>query len=504
MLSRRPQVLWFGKPPDEQDQREARNRRLELVAVQPGTVPSFRFARAAVFWATSPHFESTIEALEVHILGAINEGLFLFIVVGSEAQRKDIARALDSALPKGAPNDQHRVRMYPVEPHEASNTALMHNPGPTANDLLEIVTPAGVELGTDQQLLLRRAFHDCRAINLRPISRGRSGAQTFLVAATLAASNAGPQPVPFFAKLGASRKLRQEMERFAVFAEHHVRWYLRPNFLADRRIYGVEHGILVGTFVDPSRSLSEVVLAGEGPPAIRALFEETLSVLRQEQEFSESEAPGSVFDPLEEFCGHDKIPSARVEAAEAFGGTVNKPRSLWRKLIGLPQQKWRRSAIHGDMHGENVRVRRGDAIVIDFAHAKPGPMSADLASLEVHLAFSVCPAAYTSDREAWTRDVEVLYRASTIDAAFVNDVPEREGQVLHACLKEIRRLAGNSVCSTEEYKRVLAVYLLRHASFPPDPPDSEVDEFRRAYAYWLANRLVISICADHEPRQEAA
>ena len=87
--------------------------------------------------------------------------------------------------------------------------ALTHNPGPVANDRLEIKVPDDVVLRREQRLLLQRAFHDCKAIELQPITGGMSGALTFLVDAALADSNAGSRPVPFFAKLDAPGKLRR-------------------------------------------------------------------------------------------------------------------------------------------------------------------------------------------------------------------------------------------------------------------------------------------------------
>ena len=228
-----------------------------------------------------------------------------------------------------------------------------------------------------------------------------------------------------------------------------------------------------------------------------------MGVLRQESTGSEPDAPGSVIEPLEHFCKNERVPAARVEAAKAFGGIVHTPRSLWRKLIGLPKQNWRRSAIHGDMHGDNVRVRKEDAIVIDFAHAMIGPMSADLASLEVWLAFKV-PLDRAVDREVWCQSTERLYRPESVDLAMTGLTLEVANATADPCLREIRLLAQGSTYSAEEYRRVLALYLLRQATFPPEEICREEDEFRRTYAYWLANRLVVALCTAREPQMETA
>ncbi len=501
----RPKMLWFGRQPNEDDLREAKNRDLTLEVVGSGASPDFRHARAAVFWATNAHLEPTAVLLESTLVQAINEGLFLHIVVGNEGARRDIERVLTKHLPPGAPTDRHSLRLdyNGMASSEAPNAALRHAPGPAANDKLQICLPeeSGL-LDDDQKFLLRRAFSDCKSITLRLIAGGKSGALTFLVDATLAASNAGPHPQPYFVKLGSAQKLREELQKYAIYAEHHIAWHLRPNFQPTRCIYGVKQGILVGNFVQSSRSLWEAARAGEGAAYIRTLFEETLAVWRKEAKKWPPEQPGSVVTPLEDFCGHNRIPNMRVEAAKAHGGTVHSPLSLWRKLLGLPPGYWSHSSIHGDMHGENVRVRKQDAIVIDFAHSTNGPTCADLASLEVWLSFKVPPDEML-DRAQWHQRVEELYRPEMVNEDIKAKLPEPSGDWVRTCLHEIRRIAGTSTHDAGEYKRVLSVYLLRHASFPPDEGWEAEDEYRRTYAYWLANRMITALCVTEPSQLEA-
>ena len=56
---------------------------------------------------------------------------------------------------------------------------------------------------------------------------------------------------------------------------------------------------------------------------------------------------------------------------------------MWESLLGLTGQKYRAAPMHGDLHGNNVRVRGGDAIVIDLASIASGPLVADLAGLSL-------------------------------------------------------------------------------------------------------------------------
>jgi hypothetical protein len=483
----RPKIIWFGCPPQELVFPEAKKRDLVIDVVSTGAVPDWRHARAAVFWAPG-QLEDVLAALDHHLVQALDHGLFLHIVAGHDGQRKELERLLSRMLP-GDMHEVPRIRTMPgVEPHEGPNKALIHDPGPAPNSALEI-TGTVDQLTAGHRLLLQRAFHDCWSIKLQLISGGLSGALTYLVDARLSDSNAGPRPMPFFVKLDGPAKLRQEMRRFQRYAEHHIPWFLRPNFVDARCIYGVQLAILVGTFVPSSKSLWEALQEPNGRRHIRALFEETLAGLRQAVPgHAHVVAQGSVVAALEEFCRHERIGATRVTSAGQWG-SVHPVRSLWHKLLDLSSQPWQHGTMHGDMHGENVRVRKDDAIVIDFAHAALGPLSADLASLEVWLAFKVPPNG-SSDREAWRAQVEYLYRPELIDAVFQGPAADPMTGWVGECIGEIRQLARTSAFSPDEYKRVLAVYLLRQSSFEADCDEVE---YRRAYAYWLADRLVLSI-----------
>jgi Phosphotransferase enzyme family len=493
----RPKLLWFGRPSRDEDKREATNRNLIIEEVLPKSSPDFTHARAAIFWATMPHFELAVSELERLLVAAVNNGLYAYVVVETLGQLNEVNRVLNERHPHGARDGTYRVRtsaaISPLQPHEAPQEALLHYPGPRANRSLLIETPPDVSLSEAHRLLLQRAFHDCKAIKLELIIGGFSGALTFDVRATLAASNAGPTPMPFFAKLHESAKLREEMQSFREYAEHHVAWYLRPNFLPDRCLYGVQHGILVGSFVEDSRSLWEVAVEGNGPRHIRSLFKETLGVLRQDPQVADPGTHGSVVEPLEDFCKHWRVPKDRVERAKQFGGEVHSPPTLWRKLLNLPSRKWLRTSIHGDMHANNVRIRKEDSIVIDFAHAAKGPMCTDLASLEVWLTFE-WPRTQHFDNTAWQQRTEHVYRPAEIMRTSFSESDTATQHWLLPCLQEIRQLAMDATLHPDEYLRVLSVYLLRHATFPANARCDEDDEFRRTYAYWLANRLVLSLC----------
>ncbi len=503
----RPKLLWYGRPVTSDDKREAENRHLLIEEPAPDAEPDFIHARAAIFWATKPHFHSAVTQLEAQLVAAVNNGLFVFVVVETAGELKEVTRVFTALHPEGAGDGSYRVRTSgpssPVQPYEAPQESLMHPVRPGANRSLLIDTPINVDLSNDQRLLLERAFHDCKAIKLELITGGLSGAMTFYVQATLAASNAGPTPMPYFAKLHDSAQLREEMSSYQEYAEHHVAWYLRPDFLPVRCLYGVRQGILVGRFAEGSRSLWDIAVVGQGPSHIRSLFNDTLGILRRDRQVIDAVTHGSVVEPLDAFCKHWRVSSDRVDLARQFSVDVQTPATLWRKLLNLPTQRWLRSPIHGDMHANNVRVRKEDAIVIDFAHATLGPMCADLASLEVWLTFEWMDGLHF-DRAEWKQRVECMYRPSDLmHVSWSQDDPVMN-HWLPPCLFEIRLLAKDCTLGADEYLRVLAVYLLRHATFPANVRCANDDEFRRAYAYWLANRLVAHLCQAQVPDLEAA
>jgi len=477
--------------------------------VEQGALPDFRFARAAVFWASRPHFGSCLAELKLHLEGAIDAGLFPVIVVDTTTQMNAVKRILDEKLPElpdGIPESRYRLLTTPLQYYDAPNLAFMHSPGPPDNPSLRIQLPPRITLSANQALLLQRAFHDCKSVEMELISGGLSGAMTFLVSATLSNSNAGPKPMPFFAKIHRADRLQEELKRYKQFAEYHIGFHLRPNFVPDRCLFGVTNGILVGNFVQGSVSLLDAALDGHGPRYIQTLFADTLEVLRSEMPVAVEAAATSVVEALEPFCKYWKIPAERIESArQLHGGVVHDADTLWHKLVNLPPRRWRRCAIHGDMHGENVRVRKDDAIVIDFAHAAQGPATADLASLEVWLSFK-CHAGCSADESAWRSEMADLYNPNRVLAGATEPGPAGVTEWSQQSVRQIRCIAYASTYSTEEYTRVLAVYLLRHASFPADEENEVRDEARRAYAYWLANQLIEALCDTTTPEltEEAA
>lgn len=491
-------VLWLGRPASEEDRREIIQRGLLLMEASSIDDESARHARGAIVWAAEGYFERAYGLVEAGAKIAINHGLLLFIVVDSEPQRREIVRLLETTLRDAFTESACKIRLGKVPSYEGPHSTLIHTPGPAANPGLNIRAADLPEFGPDDRLVLQRAFHDCESVDLSPIKGGLSGANTYLAQATLADSRAGKTPMPYFVKLGNGKRLESELRSFKDYAERHISWHLRPNLDSAKCIFGSARGVVVGSLIPTSQSLWEAIVDGQAPSCIRSLFEETLGILRQQA--VDCRPQESIVDNLEDTMRWRNVPSRIVRAAGAYGGEVLEPARLWRKLIALPHRLWRACAIHGDMHGENVRVRKGDAIVIDFANSTIGPVVADLASLDIWLSFR---APIAVGEVAWREHVTRAYERSRLlgtDQLAARDPALTQVAV---ALDEVRRQARRSATTDDEYLRVLAVYLVRHASFPP-LPEIPFDGQRRAYAYWLANRLILELEAMNHNTRVAA
>lgn len=275
LLPERSRVLWFGASPSSAECAEFANRALDLVQVTNESNPDFTYARGAVFCAHPPAVPIVASQLGA-VRDALDHGLLVFLLASDDAVQIHVWGELPAIVRDGQKAaDFIRRRTGTMRPHECAEAIARHDPGKPANSSLDIALVGSAILRTDHRFLIQRAFSDCVAVSLTSLDGGRS-ASTYLVQATLKASEAGPRPLPFFAKLDSSTKILAERSCYELYAETHIPWYLRPNLQPKRCIIGVDQGILVGSFVEQSESLWEAVLKGKGSRYIHALFEETL------------------------------------------------------------------------------------------------------------------------------------------------------------------------------------------------------------------------------------
>jgi hypothetical protein len=174
--------------------------------------------------------------------------------------------------------------------------------------------------------------------------------------------------------------------------------------------------------------------------------------------------------------------------------------AAWGKLATI-EFKYRAATIHGDLHGENVRVRGDDAILIDLGGVRgdtlPGreaPLCFDVAMLEVALVFAYRGPQDGKDefeQPEWKAEIEPFYELHAISNSPSIDAPPNPESWLYGCLQRIRAFGIYDQSSAYEYPIALVIALWRWCKFLPSK--GEADRGRRVVALELGCRLVEQI-----------
>lgn len=477
-------VYWVGLPPTNDEKLEFEQRNLLIRILDNDLTFDFNVARALVYKALPPSLPVVYSLLK-HYRAALNNGLIVYLIAADDAIQAHLMKEVPDNIRNGHLAAQVRCRTGHMPSYECAENIARHEAGRYANPNLQIQLPMQFSLNEDQEFIVRRAFNDCSAISLEPLTGGRS-ATAFLVQATLSASEVGPRPLPFFVKLDVAHKILKEVNNYQLYATLHIPWYLRPNLDHSRCLQGINNGILVGSFVEQSESLWQAILNGKGPRYIHGLFEETLMGWRS-QAYRRQPVKCSLANSLAHVFQWEKVPKELILLASEHGDVL-QPKELWEQLLNLPEHNLRYAPMHGDMHGENVRVRNNDAIIIDLANACNGPLCADVASLEVWITFEV-PSLKVQipDRAIWKHVVNELFTPSEVIRPPRLASMEFGVDWLRGCIRQTRMIAG-AICECDlEYPTAIAIHLLRRAQYKVE---NEEDGYRRSFAYYLGSQLV--------------
>jgi Phosphotransferase enzyme family len=479
----RSRILWVGEPPPN-GLRESLDRlqlSLKLTAVDALT-NEWPWARAVVFSVSQPgspllqNIESALAA------AALTEGLRAYVVAPLE--HVPVLNRRLSALPYGGRIALRDSRTLTNILAECASCL----PGPSRSTTL---TLSGCDdCDSEDIVLLRRGFSDCTEVRFSTLIGGRSAA-TFQAFARLQDSKAGPYPLPFFVKLDRYGKIKREIENYQDCTALFIPFYARPNIDLNRCVLGAERGLIVGNFVEHSDSLRELVERGTAQAAINSLFEDALRGWRT-QAYVGHGSPWHA--PLARSLGGGAIkqfsPRARNRAdayareAAALGAslTATEIGQMLDELLPIPH---RIALCHGDLHGDNIRVRAGHAILIDFAAVERGPLVADPAALETALVLRA--SAHESD---WSTVASELYGIEHLEALPAPREPSAPLSALWNSVRQIRRFGLAEQLTRQEYATAAAVYLLRHGLHDRDPGEQGI---RRPTLVWLAERLARSI-----------
>jgi hypothetical protein len=485
----RADVLWYGAPPTDADREAFAWFDLRVVVADAGDTPQFERVCGLVVNGFAPHLEDAERSLD-HVRPALDCGCLVYVLAEDDATQQRLQVGL---------NFKHdRIRPYtmPTDARSYACVIARQDVGSSPNYDLDIRGEGAKGLSDEDELLVRRAFSDAVEVQLEPLPAGRSGALVYQADARLKYSLAGARPMPFFVKLGRQDKIAAERRNYEVFAAIHVPFHLRPNLMSERCVEGRSQAALVGSLVENGTPLASVVRGGDGPPAIRYLFSETLMGWRKDA-MEKEPSRACLADRL----GH-LVNSARaqlVDLARSFGD-VYEPPELRGRLLGLGQQTFFVGSVHGDLHGENVFVVRGPyAILLDFGSVARGPIVADIANLDVWLA---CEPSADGDGtptfEEWSDAMDRLYALDVlVRPPGPNVIPPRFGW-LEDAVRELRSCAGDTVQCEQEYPVAVALHLAGRARHLDTHDAHEAN--RRAYAYYLACRLTDELVAAHRER----
>ncbi len=474
-------VLCIGPPVAGNLETELKQRRLApKAATAQISRTDFSLCRALLFHFDSTNPQRIVNDIKATYPDALNHGAKRVAVVDTE-QDVVTLQALLVGVTEATEMPPPFLATLPFNIAEHLARAVV---GPSEHASLEIKT-AGTELSPEGELLLRRAFADCKSILVEPLVPGFSTDNVLCVHATLELSNAGPWPLPFFVKIDVLEKVNKELRCYGEFVRFYVPFNLRPDFDSRRKVSGATRGVLVSNFVEDAASLlEEVVERGRGVHALHSLFEDAMRGWRLQ---GKSVSGNCIEQALTKFKWHEPH-TAVVALAETFGAR-RSPEDLVKLLKARCPLTYFDAPIHGDLHARNVQVRGSDAILIDFLSTDRGPMLWDHAALDVSLMFDGLKKEIKAESE-WDFILMATYQPGAITRVPTPVHRTEPGYRRLMATRKVRHYALAEQVSDGEYTALVALQLLRRSGYY-DPKDEDPHEYARAYA--LAEALACTL-----------
>ena len=519
MIVERTQVLWIGPAPSKAILTEFERRRLKItVTADSISDADFAVSRGIVFSFDEKQKGISIGRIKSYARQASEHGL-LVVVDGKKASTERILQAhIPSSLVSDLPEEFKRFSAFPRPQfslgrpaHELAELVARHPVGPYFSGPSDLEVKGKLPERASDLFLLRRAFGDCRAITVEPLTKGLSGARVLVVYAEFPDGEAAPYPLPYFAKIDTRERILKEYAAYDRFVTRYVPFSQRPNCEPKRCFLALDDGILVGDFVDDSVSLADIVKPSGARSIIHSLFDDALRGWREQAFYSNRRIPFAEIRPG--ILDPNRIKGVTFEVAKKFGA-ARAPKTLSAVLDEGTRYTYRYGPVHGDLNTQNIRVRNGEAVLIDFYKSRPGALAADLASLEIAICFSMEADIHwdAADQEPyedsarfkeWKGHIDRLF--SYIPGEFGMVPPFQEQPCSHnwmwsAC-RQLRLMAHYIEPDEQAYAYLLAAYLLRMTMFPENDTDllsHTPSAVVRGYAYWCAEQILIAIGSQKE------
>lgn len=348
-----------------------------------------------------------------------------------------------------------------------------------------------IAICSEAELLIQRAFHDCKTVDLVPISNGMSGVATYRVYAELRDNIPPTQwPYVYFVKLGGRQMIEKEHYNYRESAMGHIPYHLGPRLKLDRCALGHEMGILVSDYVAGAETLKDCARDGRAAMAVGNLFSTTIASWRSGAKSEQRNLPETLSKSFPE-----NIPDHRKQLMQDFGSSLDLA-AFKLRFDALDSTPVLMGVIHGDLHATNVLVRGSDAIIIDFEKiAMDMPVLFDAASLEAGLFIN----GFIGDRRSWSEVLDSVEQLYSLDAfnGEVQPCHPRDGSCWYFdCVRQIRLHTKSMELQPHQYAWTLACLLAKKScnrrDFSNDVgiPGMLFREEVRAMAMVLAERII--------------
>jgi hypothetical protein len=366
-----------------------------------------------------------------------------------------------------------------------ANTIAVNPPNHPPNKTLEIeVTNAkgAIEpLSPERELLVQRAFWNCKLVRLFEKSDGLSTARAYEGFAYHGENIvAGEWPYRVMVKIGPRRDVAREYYKYRNIFLENVPFHLGPRLRLDRCVLGRSCGLIVSDFVANAQTIRDVARKGRGAAAIASLFNVTLVAWRRAaKENRDLRLNEFLADTV---LGERTVPAHREARMSRFGS--KKPLShLVQAIRGAATgDVVLTGMVHGDLHATNVLVRMHDAVIIDLERIEQGwPLLFDTASLEAGLFID----GFIKDKrspKALLMSVARLYRREAFDHDDHHCDPSDPSAWFFECARQIRMQAGQIERSKYQYAWVLAAVFIKKACQDKDFANGKAVAFNRVPA----------------------
>jgi len=364
-----------------------------------------------------------------------------------------------------------------------ANFVCEHAPGRAPDRSLQIEKTGDEEISISQDILIRRAFFDCRKVVLKELTDGNSGVLAYIARVELANGAYSKWPQPYFVKLGDREKIYAEYKSYIDKVDPYIPYHLTPNLVPERCCLGAKMGIIVGDYIAGSESLLDCARGGRSAQVISCLFDQALWNWHNDE--------ARTLRPIMDVVRLPKsINQSRIDQARSWGAG-NNLKQLKNVFLQISKENCLVGPIHGDLHAANVRVRAPDAILIDFCAHKNGAIIYDPACLEASLLIDGGEISKIGIID-WLKMIDTLYSSTPLLQPSCSCHPANPLSWLYSCIEQIRLYARKWEISPNQYAMVLSAALLCKASKVNRKKEDPQEPFRAA-AYFIADRILSNI-----------